>query len=220
MMPAIVVFLGPSLGREEAEAIIPASFCPPVARGDILDAAADGAQIIGLIDGVFFQECSVGHREILEVIRQGIKVIGASSMGALRAAELDTLGMEGVGEIYRLYRDGSLVSDDEVALIFDPDTYEPLSEPLVNIRCTIRKAKIDGIISGKTAEKLLESARALYFPDRTYHQICENSRPDVDEAELKRFFEFASRHPVDRKADDARDALVRIREIATSMNLL
>jgi hypothetical protein len=220
MMPAIVVFLGPSLSREEAAAIVPASFYPPVARGDILDAAAGGARIIGLIDGVFFQECSVGHREILEVIRQGIQVVGASSMGALRAAELDSLGMEGVGEIYRLYRDGTLVSDDEVALVFDPDSYEPLSEPLVNIRFTIKKAQNDGIISEKSAEQLLESARALYFPDRTYDQICENAGPCVDEEELKRFSEFVSHHPVDRKADDARDALVRVREIATSMGLL
>jgi Uncharacterized conserved protein len=219
-MPAIVVFLGPSLRREEAAAIVPASFRPPVARGDILDAAADGARIIGVIDGVFFQECSVGHREILEVIRQGIRVVGASSMGALRAAELDTLGMEGVGEIYRLYRDGALVSDDEVALVFDPDTFEPLSEPLVNIRCTIDIARSEGVISGKTAEQLFESARALYFPDRTYDQICGNARGLADEGELKRFEEFVSHHPFDQKADDARNALVRIRDLAASMGLL
>ena len=29
-------------------------------------------------------------------------------MGALRAAEMDTLGMIGIGKIYRMYKDGTL----------------------------------------------------------------------------------------------------------------
>ena len=40
-----------------------------------------------------------------------------ASLGALRAAELDRFGMEGVGEIYAHYRDGRLTSDAEVALM-------------------------------------------------------------------------------------------------------
>jgi hypothetical protein len=88
-------------------------------------AVDDGARIIGLIDGVFFDESAVAHKEILYAIKKRVRVVGASSMGALRSAELDVLGMEGVGEIYQLYKDGVLVSDDEVALIFDPDTASP-----------------------------------------------------------------------------------------------
>ena len=77
-----------------------AEYRPPAKRGDILAAVADGADIIGLIDGVFHQDCAVAHREILAAVKKGIKVVGASSMGALRAAEMDTLGMTGVGKIY------------------------------------------------------------------------------------------------------------------------
>ena len=40
-------------------------------------------------DGVFHTERSIWHRELLEAVACGIHVIGASSMGALRAAELE-----------------------------------------------------------------------------------------------------------------------------------
>jgi len=36
--------------------------------------------------------------------------------------------------IYELYKQGGLVSDEEVALIFEPESFKPLSEPMVNIR--------------------------------------------------------------------------------------
>ena len=94
-MPKIIVFLGPSLDLSAAEKILPAEYRPPAKRGDLLAAVADGADIICLIDGVFHQDCAVAHREILTAVKKGIKVVGASSMGALRAAEMDTLGMTG-----------------------------------------------------------------------------------------------------------------------------
>ena len=145
-MQRIIVFLGPSLEREAAEKILPAEYRPPAKRGDLLRAAQDGAEIIGLIDGVFHQESAVAHREILAAVKKGVKVVGSSSMGALRAAEMDTLGMTGIGEVYRMYKSGELVSDDEVALVFDPETGLSLSEPLVNIRFTLREAEQQGII--------------------------------------------------------------------------
>jgi hypothetical protein len=126
-MPGIVVFLGPSLPRARAKQILEADFRPPAKRGDIYRAAKEGAGIILLIDGVFFQECSVAHKEVIYALESGAKVLGASSMGALRAAELDIYGMEGIGKIYQAYKSGHLVSDDEVALIFDPFSWEPRS---------------------------------------------------------------------------------------------
>jgi len=121
----IVVFLGPSLSLDKAREMLEADFRPPAKRGDIYRAAREGARIICLIDGVFFQDCSVAHKEVLYALEAGARVLGASSMGALRASELDAYGMEGVGMIYEAYRSGRLVSDDEVALTFDPFTFAP-----------------------------------------------------------------------------------------------
>jgi len=219
-MPEIIVFLGPSLPPGEAAEILPATFLPPARRGDIPGAVDQGARIIGLIDGVFFQECSVGHREILDAISRGVRVVGASSMGALRAAELDTLGMEGVGVVYRLYRDGTLVSDDEVALVFDPETGIALSEPLINIRCTISKAVKKGVIDQETADRLVSLAQSLYFPERTWDRILDTAEGRIDPGTLLRFSEFARDHPVDQKREDAIAALHRIRAIGEEMGLV
>ncbi|MBP1928259.1 hypothetical protein J2741_000806 [Methanolinea mesophila] len=219
-MQGIVVFLGPSLPRDEAAGILPASYLPPARRGDIPGAVEEGARLIGLIDGVFFQDCSVGHREILDAISRGVRVVGASSMGALRAAELDTLGMEGVGEVYRLYRDGTLISDDEVALVFDPETGIALSEPLINIRCTLRDAEKKKVVDSATGDRILSLARSVYFPERTWDRILELAEGQVDPGTLRRFSGFVTEHPVDQKRDDAIAALHRIREIGRELDLL
>jgi len=209
----IVVFLGPSLSRVEAEEILKADYRPPAKRGDIFRAAKDGAKIVGLIDGVFFQDSAVAHKEVLAVLETGVVVVGASSMGALRAAELYSFGMEGVGEIFRLYRDGVLISDDEVALIFDPVSYTPLSEPLVNIRDNIRAAQELGYIDQDAGEKILAAASSLYFPKRTYDSILETTK-DLDDRQKEGFMKFLREEKRDLKRDDAIRALERIKEIA------
>ncbi len=217
MTHGIVVFLGPSCDHATAQEILKADYRPPARRGDIARAAGSGARIIGLIDGVFFQDCAVAHREILAALRAGVRVIGASSMGALRAAELDSLGMEGVGEIYRAYREGRLIADDEVALLFDPETFVSFSDPLVNIRATLQGALACGVIGADTAGELLKTARALYFPERTYDGIVEAAEGRVDPEDLARFLAFAREHAVDRKREDAILALRYIRTLSESV---
>ena len=145
----------------------------------------------------------------------GAKVIGASSMGALRASELYPYGMEGAGRIYELYKSGKLVSDDEVALIFDPVSFEPLSEPLVNIRYHLQRAEEEGIIGKESCERILAVALGLYFPERNYGRILDDS--GLDEAELERFRAFIQREENDLKRLDAIEALKRIKEVAGSI---
>jgi len=212
-MQDAVVFLGPSLDLRAPRAILSADYRPPAARGDLTRAVADGARVIGLIDGVFFQESSVGHREILAALSAGVRVVGASSMGALRAAELHTLGMEGVGEVYRMYRDGILVSDDEVALAFDPGSLVALSEPLVNIRATLRRAESEGIIDHASGEALLSGALSLYYPHRTYPRLVREAAGGGDPESLARFGRWVEKGAVDLKREDAILAIRRIRDI-------
>ena len=93
----IVVFVGPSLDLASARATLDASYEPPARQGDVLRAVTCGAEAIGIIDGYFDWTLSVWHKEILWALTQGAHVYGAASMGALRAAELETFGMHGVG---------------------------------------------------------------------------------------------------------------------------
>jgi TfuA protein len=213
-MHRIIVFLGPSLERGSAETILAAEYRPPAKRGDLLRAAGDGATIIGLIDGVFHQESAVAHREILAAIRKGVTVVGSSSMGALRAAEMDTLGMTGIGEVYRMYRSGELVSDDEVALVFDPESGFSLSEPLVNIRFTLGEAERQGIVTARDHTALLAAAKSIFYPQRTYGRIVSEAGAAIDQETRERFLAWVNLHAVDQKRRDAVAALEYIRKIS------
>jgi len=215
---AVVVFLGPSLPRQRAEEILRADYRPPAKRGDLYQAARQGARIICLIDGVFFQESSVAHKEVIYALEAGAKVLGASSMGALRASELDVYGMEGIGIIYRAYKSGSLVSDDEVALTFDPFSYIPTSEPLVNIRFNLDLACGKGIISEHSREKLFLAARRLYFPHRTYQSMLLEGSKDLPQAEMERLCGYMEGEKRDFKMEDALLALMRARELAEQLS--
>ncbi len=213
-MQHVVVFLGPSLDHETARKYLDATYLPPAKRSDITSAVDAGAEIIGLIDGVFFQSSAVGHREILYALKRGVRVVGASSMGALRAAEMDSLGMIGIGKVYRMYADGELISDDEVALVFDPELFIPLSEPLVNIRHGLACAEKDGIIDGKTAGRIITAAKSLYYPERTWRSVCSAAGDNIDRDILDRLLKYIEKRKPDLKRDDAIAALKFIAGIA------
>lgn len=125
-------------------------------------------------------------------------------MGALRAAELHSLGMEGVGEIFAMFRDGVLDADDEIALIYEAGTYRKLSEPLVNLRHVLKIALAERVIDETEMNHLVSQMKACYFPDRSYkalQRLCPK---------LEDFFRRATLPDV--KRDDARKLLLAIRD--------
>ena len=109
--PDIVVFLGPSLPVDDARRILPARYLGPARCGDVLRARRLSPRAIALVDGLFASTPATWHKEILLALDDGIAVFGASSMGALRAAELAPFGMIGVGAIFEAYRDGVYTDD-------------------------------------------------------------------------------------------------------------
>ncbi|HJJ89017.1 MAG TPA: TfuA-related McrA-glycine thioamidation protein [Methanocorpusculum sp.] len=210
-MPNIVVFIGPSLSIDDAKQILPdAEYLPPAKRGDFTDAVRIGVKTIVLIDGVFFQDRAVGHREILTALRTGISVYGASSMGALRASEMDTFGMIGIGEIYHWYRDGIINADDEVSLVYNPETGAVLSEPMVNIRATLKKARVEKIINEAEEIELLRTCKAIYYPERTYRRVLREAK--IPEKMKKKLFIWIKINAIDQKRQDAIACLNAVRD--------
>lgn len=138
-MGAPLVFAGPSLAQRDPtldRLLAQVELRPPAARGDVLKAMSSRPRTMVLLDGYFFTTPSVTHKELLYALDAGVRVIGAASMGALRAAELDREGMVGVGEIYEAFRSGWLESDDEVTLMHLPAEldYQSTSIALVELR--------------------------------------------------------------------------------------
>jgi hypothetical protein len=166
-MSDIAVFLGPSLPAGAAKSVLGANYLPPIKRGDLARLDPE-IRCIGIVDGEFYQSLAVSPKEILPLIERGVEVYGASSMGALRAVELSPYGMIGVGRVFEAYRDGTVDAEDEVALVYDRETYEPLSDPLINLRFALEDAVQRGLIGPPRAQAALEAARKTWFPLRSY----------------------------------------------------
>lgn len=204
-----VVFLGPSLPRSEAIRILDADIRPPVKRGD-LPSLEEGVEVIGIIDGVFMGQAAVGHREIVDKLKNGVKVYGAGSMGALRAAELHDFGMVGVGTIFDRYLKGEIDGDDEVALIFNPETLEPLSEPLVNIRLNLQNAVKAGLISDPDAANVINCMKSIYFPKRSLGKLRDCAAQNLEPKACRTIGAIIDREYVDYKKEDAVKLLATI----------
>lgn len=216
----VVVFVGPTLQRDEVLARLPdAVVRGPAACGDVYRATRENPQAIALIDGYFDQRLSVWHKEILWALSRGQRVYGASSMGALRAAELDSLGMIGVGRVYELFASGALEDDDEVAIVHDPaeEGYRARSEAMVNIRATLEAAVRAGVISEQTRDSLVGYEKGCFYAGRSYthmlrHAVDLGAPPDEVEA-LSVF--LRSGGAVDRKRLDAIEMLEAVAAEAT-----
>jgi len=207
----IIIFIGPSLPLEDAKKILKADYRPPVARGDIAKILRDPPHIIGIIDGVFHQQPAVSHREILQAIEAGIIVVGGASMGALRSAELDGAGMKGIGTVYQYYKDGIIESDDDVAIVFNPKTYEQLSEALVSMRYNFQMAEQEGLISHEDFLTLYNTAKAIFYPQRTYAKVFSES--GFDKAKISVLQSYLKRKGLDIKTEDAKAVLEYIKNI-------
>lgn len=201
----IAVFAGPSLAR--ADASVPGiTYLPPAAEGDLYRAARQGPRAIGLIDGYFEAQPAVWHKEILWAMAQGIHVFGAASMGALRAAELWSFDMVGVGTIYRAYRCGALIDDAEVAVLHGPPElgYPSVTEALVNVRANLSRARAKGVLSNEMRHRLLQSAQAVYYKDRTWERIFAKAVSDgIAKDEAARLKDWLKKNSFDLKRRDA-----------------
>lgn len=201
----IVLFAGPTLHGFSLPPDIEVR--PPASAGSLLAAAEDARALIVLIDGELEQAMPPWHKEVLEVMAAGIPVIGAASIGALRAAELDGSGMLGVGHIYRAYRGGRLVADDELVVSHGPGEldYLPLTVAMVDIRNAVCQLRRRGRLSDASARKLIEEAKAANFRQRTWAHAGE--RAGMEAAEIARLHRDIKALGPGLKTRDAFEAL-------------
>ncbi len=207
------IFLGPSLPRARAEALFSADYYPPARQGDVLRMVREETyDAIVLIDGEDFSAGPlVWHKEILYALSRGIRVLGSSGVGAVRGAELYPFGMEGVGEIFRMYREGLLERDDAVAAPFQrtSEGYLRLGEPLVNLRATLEASAGLREISQEEAEGLLSLAEGFYYRDRSIPGLLERGEEKglFSSSRKERLGEILLRNYVDLLAEDALELL-------------
>lgn len=192
-----IVFVGPSLPVREVKQLLRCETRPPARQGDVWRALKARPTALVLLDGVFESTPSVWHHELLAALRCGIPVLGGSSMGALRAAELEAHGMTGAGQIFRWYRDGVLDDDAEVALLHASAEHghRPLTVPLVNVRRLASLLKL----KPAAARDFIQRAGAIHYQRRHRKAVLALLSP-AHAAQ-------AAQLDFDLKASDARETL-------------
>jgi len=161
-----LVFVGPSLTPDDKTNFNQAQYAPPCEEGDVIRAMDAGFKAVGIIDGFFGDRRAVSHKEILLALSKGVAVYGAASMGALRAAELDSWGMQGVGSIYEKYRCGKFMDDGDVAVTHGPAELEfPVTSlAVVDVEATLASLVARGAFFMSNAVGLRLQRQGLRTP--------------------------------------------------------
>lgn len=209
-----IVFIGPTISEAEVLSVLDADCWSPAAQGDVYRAVQQRPRFIGLIDGYFDGVASVWHKEILWALSEGVTVLGASSMGALRAAELSAFGMTGVGQIFKGYQSGKIEDDDEVAVVHGPAElgYLPLSEPMVNIRPTLEGAAASKVLSKEQSQYLCLLAKSMDYRERTWEQVLERSSSnELPKSVRQALADWLPENRIDQKKLDAFELLETIK---------
>lgn len=217
MSEEIIVFAGPTIGADEIRSLLPsATVLGPAMCSDVYVEAQRRPIAIGIIDGLFESVPAIFHKEVLWALANGVRVVGAASMGAIRAAELDVFGMEGVGQAYQLLKNGE-IDDDDVAVAHATAEYDyrSLSEPLVNMHVTLGDAVEAGLIRADEASLLRSLAKQHFYPDRSYPQMLEDGRDNgIDANRLAALERWLVNGRRNVKRDDALALLARLAELS------
>ena len=198
-----IVFSGPSIAEAEVHRLA-CTHAPPIKRGDL--AAVDDYDVIVILDGEFGQNMSVSPKEILAVLDKGKAVIGAASMGALRASELDRNGMIGVGWVYDYFRRCAVRRDADVALVYSPFDYKPMTVPMVDLEYWMEQTSAAGLIRNRERAVLLKVARNIFFAERTLDRLMGTLRRAVGDT-LDSLLAFSGGTIPNVKSIDAAEAV-------------
>lgn len=199
-----VAFVGPSLPDAALFVTHDVAIWPPAVQGDVLRAVSAGATVIGIIDGGFEYTAPIWHKEILYALSQRVAVLGAASMGALRAVECQAFGMIGVGQIFNDYATGTTVDDADVALLHGPAAlgYAALTLPIVNVKATLDYLETGGQISRELRVNLEDVAAGIFFKRRTWQTIVANSAVN-SRVGRQQLLSLLTSNAIDQKRTDA-----------------
>jgi hypothetical protein len=104
-----------------------------------------------------------------------------------------------------------LDADDEVALAYSSETYQAVSEPLVNTRYALRAAVRRGILTRGEAAEIVSAVKRFYFPERTRQLLLSIARKAVGSERADKLREFLATGAPNVKNRDARLMIERIR---------
>ena len=213
-----IIYAGPSLPKDVNHSVLESKNClvkPPVSAGEIyclLNEYRELKRVI-IIDGYFYNKLAVLHREIISALSQKVIVIGSSSLGALRAVELNNFGMIGVGRVYDYYNNHPYTGDDEVAILHDKlPPYKAITVPLINLRILMNELVVKRYdpIFIFYLKSLVHYLEQRSFADRTWDLIRQFSTNHSTIEDNNDMFSQLKDIYIDYKVNDCSELIKRL----------
>lgn len=149
------------------------TFLPPIKRGDLKHIKSGTAVLI--LDGYFASKLAIPPLECIQALRGGVKLYGASSIGALRASELYPVGFYGIGRVYQGLVRNIIYKDSDLLCSYCATTGVESSVSMVHLKYVLYKlAKKEQLFSQKDIQnKILNLSENIYWPERTLDNLID-----------------------------------------------
>ncbi len=195
----IKIYSGIAVSKTEVQKHLPgAHFSGPIKRGDLQLDLQKGYHFIGIIDGLFHSNLAVSPSEILDVMRAGTTVYGASSMGALRAVDLQNANMIGVGLIYNYILQQDSFPEDWLGQLHFENIESASTIALIDLYFLLKDLPLNEV----QFRRLFGHYRKLHFSHRNISiGLDDHLGRELTSLGLKKSFLSAARKPLQKKKD-------------------
>ena len=214
----IKCYSGLTLNEAELHARLPgAELAAPIARGELLRDIRKQCNVVLIVDGKFHHSMSVSPSDILDALRAGIRVYGSSSMGALRACELESYGMIGHGKVFELVKSHRAFEDDFLGQVFAPDNPTGAHLAFIDVYFNCETLHRKGEMSTEAFRTVTRLYAGLHYSERTPAALLRLCRSAFKGDErLLALVERATRKMGSQKKRDAHGLLGLVkRELAS-----
>lgn len=201
--PRPMVFGGPSLSLVPAELLTGFELRPPVKRGELAALQSEAPRTVLVVDGLFGGSMAVTPLECRQLLSLGWQLLGCSSIGALRASELWSAGMIGVGTVYQLLRLEKIPADADVAVSYSAGSWQELGVSVVQVRAIVAR-----LTSPHPAAQLVQAARRIHWLERSWADVFKAwSLLGVDAETLAKAKAMSANEALHPKKTDALEAI-------------
>lgn len=207
----LLVYLGTSIGHARARFLLPsAQYHPPLQAGDF-EKLLILPKVILVLDGYYSEAL---EDQVVNLLDAGVKIYGASGLGAFLAAKLKSSGMLGVGSIYQRFAEGVYQGESVLRcqVLVQGRRYRRVTEPLINIYATMDHALSGNALNASMVDIMISAAEALPDDERTFANIfLQAEEAGIDKHVLREFSAWVSHGGyVDQQRHDACMLLNRI----------
>lgn len=213
--PKIKIYSGLSLDEKTAKDILPgARFSRPIRRGDLLGDVRSKFHVVCIIDGAFHHYPAVNCGEIMDALRAGMRIYGSSSMGALRASELDAHGMIGHGKIYEYVKKNPFFRDDYLGQTFEDEAgkLRASSIPYIDLFFRLKPLMEARLLAKREFDRICEFYRELHYTDRNLRVLFQMLDRDFKNSSRLPILKRSLARKTSQKRDDAMGLLRRIKK--------